>query len=78
VNAGEIPIYDDIDKDLLKLCDDILFNKNENSTEELLKYAEKNKGNNEKSVSHEDISWRSENYRSKISHSLVKGIFLKN
>jgi len=40
VNAGEIPIYDDIEKDLLKLCEDCLFNLDENATDELLKYAE--------------------------------------
>jgi 5-methyltetrahydrofolate--homocysteine methyltransferase len=36
VNAGEIPIYDEIEKDLLKLCEECIFNLNENSTEELL------------------------------------------
>lgn len=27
VNAGNLPVYDDIDPPLLKLCEDLIFNK---------------------------------------------------
>jgi len=27
VNAGNLPLYDDIDKELLKLCEDIIWNR---------------------------------------------------
>jgi 5-methyltetrahydrofolate--homocysteine methyltransferase len=79
VNAGEIPIYDDIDKELLNLCEDCIFNRNENSTEELLKYADKIKKNKDddkdtsKDNNNNANNWRNENYKSRISHSLVKG-----
>ena len=40
VNAGNLPVYDDIKKDLLKLCEDVLWNKDPNGTEKLLEYAQ--------------------------------------
>ena len=40
VNAGNLPVYDDIDKELLELCESILWNKDPESTEKLLEYAQ--------------------------------------
>ena len=40
VNAGNLPVYDDINKDLLQLCESILWNKDPESTEKLLEYAQ--------------------------------------
>ena len=40
VNAGAIPIYDDIPKDLLKLCEDLIFNKTPDATENMLVFAQ--------------------------------------
>ncbi len=40
VNAGNLPVYDDIPKDLLILCEDVLWNKNSQATEKLLEYAQ--------------------------------------
>ena len=40
VNAGNLPVYDDIPKDLLQLCEDILWNRDPNGTDKLLEYAE--------------------------------------
>ena len=40
VNAGAIPIYDDIPKDLLKLCEDLIWNKDPDATEKMLAYAQ--------------------------------------
>ena len=40
VNAGAIPIYDDIPKDLLKLCEDLIFNKSPDATENMLEFAQ--------------------------------------
>ncbi len=40
VNAGNLPLYDDIPKDLLILCEDVLWNKNSQATEKLLEYAQ--------------------------------------
>ena len=40
VNAGQLVIYDEIPKDLLIMVEDVIFNKNENATQNLIDYAE--------------------------------------
>ena len=44
VNAGQLEIYDEIDKDLLECVEDVLFDRREDATERLLDYAESVKG----------------------------------
>lgn len=40
VNAGNLPVYDDIPKDLLNMCENLLWNTDPNGTERLLEYAQ--------------------------------------
>ena len=40
VNAGSLPVYDDIHKELLQLCEDLIWNKDPEATEKLLRYAQ--------------------------------------
>lgn len=40
VNAGNLPVYDDIDKELLSLCENLIWNKDAEATEKLLAYAQ--------------------------------------
>ncbi|ROI83800.1 Methionine synthase [Anabarilius grahami] len=40
VNAGNLPVYDDIDKELLLLCENIIWNRDPDATEKLLLYAQ--------------------------------------
>ena len=40
VNAGNLPVYTDIPEDLLMLCENLLWNKNVECTENLLEYAQ--------------------------------------
>lgn len=40
VNAGSLPVYDDIDKELLKLCENLIWNRDPEATEKLLLYAQ--------------------------------------
>lgn len=40
VNAGNLPVYDDIQKELLQLCEDLIWNKDPDATEKLLHYAQ--------------------------------------
>lgn len=40
VNAGNLPVYDDIPEKLLQLCEDLLWNKDPDGTEKLLLYAQ--------------------------------------
>ena len=41
VNAGQLIIYDEIPNDLLTLVEDLIFNKSDDATQNLLDYAEK-------------------------------------
>ena len=43
VNSGQLSIYEDIDKDLKKSIEDVLFNRNKNATENLIQLAEQYK-----------------------------------
>ena len=40
VNAGNLPVYDDIPKYLLELCENLLWNRDPDGTEKLLVYAQ--------------------------------------
>ena len=40
VNAGALPVYDDIPKNLLELCEDLIWNKRPDATERMLDYAQ--------------------------------------
>ena len=40
VNAGNLPVYSDIPKDLLLLCENLLWNRDPSGTEKLLEYAQ--------------------------------------
>ena len=40
VNAGNLPVYSDIPKDLLTLCENLLWDKDPSATEKLLEYAQ--------------------------------------
>lgn len=40
VNAGSLPVYDDIHKELLQLCEDLIWNRDPEATEKLLHYAQ--------------------------------------
>ena len=44
VNAGQLTVYDSIDKELKNAIEDVIFNRNENATDVLVDLAEKYKG----------------------------------
>ncbi|XP_073247653.1 methionine synthase-like isoform X1 [Porites lutea] len=72
VNAGNLPLYDDIEPKLLKLCEDLLWNKDPNCTEKLLQYAQGlGKGAKKQVVTDE---WRNGNIEERLEYALVKGI----
>lgn len=73
VNAGMLDVYEEIDKELLEKVEDVLLNRHENATEDLIDYAEKVKGTKSK-TSKTDTSWREGKYQDRISHAIVKGI----
>lgn len=72
VNAGMIEVYEEVDKELLHLVEDVLFNRNEKATEELTNYAERVAGGGK--VVQKDLRWRESSVEERLSHALVKGI----
>jgi 5-methyltetrahydrofolate--homocysteine methyltransferase len=75
VNAGAMPLYDDLDADLRERVEDVVLNRRDDATERLLEIADKYKGKKgEQRV--EDLTWRDKPVRERLSHSLVHGIDL--
>jgi len=73
VNAGALPLYDDLDADLRERVEDVVLNRRADGTERLLEIADRFKGKKgEKKV--EDLRWRDKPVRERLSHSLVHGI----
>jgi len=72
VNAGALPLYDDIDKELLKICEDLLWNLDPEGTEKLLDYAQSHSGGAKTAAVADE--WRSKNVEERLQYSLVKGI----
>ncbi|QJW91077.1 methionine synthase [Spirosoma taeanense] len=72
VNAGQLEVYDNIPKDLLERCEDVLLNRRPDATERLVEFAETVKAKGKAVV--QDDAWRNEPVRERLKHALVKGI----
>ena len=73
VNAGALPLYDDLDADLRERVEDVVLNRRDDGTERLLEIADRFKGKKgEKKV--EDRAWREASVGKRLSHSLVHGV----
>ena len=73
VNAGGLPLYDDLEADLRERVEDVVLNRRGDGTERLLEIADRFKGKKgEKKV--EDLRWREKPVRDRLSHALVYGI----
>lgn len=82
VNAGELPIYDDIDPVLRDLCEDAILNRTTDATDRMLELAEKEKtrldelkaGGGGGQAAKIAAEWRSKPVRERLIHALLKGI----
>jgi 5-methyltetrahydrofolate--homocysteine methyltransferase len=72
VNAGALPVYEDVPAELLQAIEDVLFQRREDATERLTRMAEDYRGG--PSEREEDLSWRDQPVEKRLEHSLVKGI----
>ncbi|QHV96344.1 methionine synthase [Spirosoma endbachense] len=72
VNAGQLEVYDNIPKDLLERCEDVLLNRRDDATERLVDFAETVKAKGKAII--QDESWRLEHVNERLKHALVKGI----
>lgn len=73
VNAGALPLYDDLDPDLRERVEDVVLNRRSDATERLLEIADRYKGKKGEKKT-EDLAWRDKPVRERLSHSLVHGI----
>ena len=73
VNAGQLGIYDEIDKQLLEYVEDVLLNRREDATDRLVEFAETVKAGTSKEKKIDD-AWRKGSINERLTHALVKGI----
>jgi len=72
VNAGNLQVYDEIPKELLKLVEDLILNRRKDATERLLAYADTHRDGGKKEI--QEKEWRTLPLDERIAHSLIKGI----
>jgi 5-methyltetrahydrofolate--homocysteine methyltransferase len=75
VNAGQLVVYDEIEPELKKLCEDVILNRNNDNneaTEALINFAATVKAKGKENV--KDEKWRDEPVEKRLAHSLVNGI----
>jgi len=73
VNAGQLTIYEDIEPTLKQAVEDVLLNRRDDATDQLLNVAETYRGQKgqERKV---DLSWREAPVEQRLMHALVNGI----
>lgn len=72
VNAGQLAVYDDLPKTLLEAVEDVLFNRREDATDQLVNLANTLQGKGKKKrVSRK---WRKLSVEERLRHALVEGI----
>ena len=72
VNAGKLPVYEDIPEDLRERIEDVLFNRRDDATERLLDVASSVEGQARQKA--EDLSWRETDVHDRLVYALVHGI----
>ncbi|HJT97579.1 MAG TPA: methionine synthase [Rhodanobacteraceae bacterium] len=75
VNAGALPIYDDLEPELRERVEDVVLNRRKDATERLLEIAERYRhGNRESGIGNREEQWRALPVRERLAHALVHGI----
>jgi 5-methyltetrahydrofolate--homocysteine methyltransferase len=74
VNAGALPVYDDVEPELRERVEDVLLNRRSDATERLLEIADRYKGGEKKKDAAKDIAWRALPVNERLAHALVHGV----
>lgn len=74
VNAGIIPVYSDIEPELLEHIEDVLLNRRDDATERMVDYAEKIKNQSSGTKATNELEWRGLPVKERLTHALVKGL----
>jgi 5-methyltetrahydrofolate--homocysteine methyltransferase len=72
VNAGQLGVYEQIEPELRRRVEDVLFDRRPDSTERLVEFAGTVKAGTRESA--KDEAWRSGSVESRLAHALVNGI----
>jgi 5-methyltetrahydrofolate--homocysteine methyltransferase len=73
VNAGVLPVYDDIEPELRERVEDVVLNRRPDATERLLEIANRYAGAGMDRPT-EDLAWREKPVGERLTHALVEGI----
>ncbi|CAN5239349.1 methionine synthase [soil metagenome] len=73
VNAGALPVYDEIPKELLDATEDLVLNRSPDATERMLALAEKLDPTG-RPAAERDLAWRDAPVDERLRHALVEGI----
>ena len=72
VNAGQLPVYDDIAPELRQAIEDVLLNRRPDATDRLMELA---RGVEGKGIARKrDLAWRDQPVEKRLAHALVEGI----
>ncbi len=72
VNAGQLAVYEEIDEDLRRHVEDVLFDRHPDATERLIEFAANVRQEDRGTA---DVkAWRQEPLATRLAHALVKGI----
>ena len=75
VNAGQLAVYDEVDKELLVYIEDVLLNRRPDATERLITFSEKFKaGERDAGDAPKIEEWRLGSVEARLKHALLKGI----
>jgi 5-methyltetrahydrofolate--homocysteine methyltransferase len=74
VNAGVLPVYDDIEPELRERVEDAVLNQRPDATERLIEIAARYTGEAGMERPAEDLAWRERPVGERLTHALVEGI----
>lgn len=72
VNAGRLPVYEDIPADLRERIEDVLFNRRDDATERLIEVASDAQSSAKAAAA--DMTWREGSVEDRLIHALVHGL----
>ncbi|MGH7129287.1 MAG: B12-binding domain-containing protein, partial [Planctomycetaceae bacterium] len=74
VNAGQLAVYDEIDKELLQYVEDVLLNRRPDATERLVEYSENVKQASGGRQAADQQAWRAASVEERLKHALLRGV----
>ncbi len=73
VNAGQLAIYEEIERELRERVEDVILARRADATERLLEIAERYKGGSAQKRG-DDLEWRKLPVAARLQHALIKGL----